>query len=132
MHLLKPNCCMQGMNEVLAPLYYVFKLDPTVDFNVEAEADAFWCFHSLMGTLRDVYGAMLSGRSCACLCCCTRRVRNVESAMCKVELSRGGRWREETASSVHLVPSSLMAAVFINRRRGSESLLKCCARSDAG
>eukprot|EP00277_Geminigera_cryophila_P030124 CAMPEP_0173057346 /NCGR_PEP_ID=MMETSP1102-20130122/686_1 /TAXON_ID=49646 /ORGANISM="Geminigera sp., Strain Caron Lab Isolate" /LENGTH=264 /DNA_ID=CAMNT_0013922845 /DNA_START=53 /DNA_END=847 /DNA_ORIENTATION=- len=46
---------VQGMNEVLAPIYYVFKVDPTEDFNIEAEADAFWCFHTLMETLRDVY-----------------------------------------------------------------------------
>jgi hypothetical protein len=31
------------MNEVLAPIYYLFKLDPTSDFQDEAEADSFWC-----------------------------------------------------------------------------------------
>ena len=46
---------VQGMNEVLAPIYYVFKLDPCADSSAEAEADAFWCFHALMSTLRDVY-----------------------------------------------------------------------------
>ena len=35
----------------MAPLYYVFKLDPVPDFAAGAEADAFWCFGALFEAL---------------------------------------------------------------------------------
>ncbi|GJS54615.1 TBC1 domain family member 13-like protein [Tanacetum coccineum] len=44
---------VQGMNEILAPLYYVFKNDPNEDFVVNAEADTFFCFVELLSGIRD-------------------------------------------------------------------------------
>ncbi|KAJ7550679.1 hypothetical protein O6H91_07G112100 [Diphasiastrum complanatum] len=44
---------VQGMNEVLAPLYYVFKNDPDRENMVHAEADAFFCFVELLSDVRD-------------------------------------------------------------------------------
>eukprot|EP00899_Mesostigma_viride_P012146 jgi/Mesvir1/20932/Mv08003-RA.1 len=44
---------VQGMNEVLAPLFYVFKNDPDKDFSDNAEPDAFFCFVQLLGEFRD-------------------------------------------------------------------------------
>ena len=61
---------IQGMNEVLAPLYYTFMTDtvknsdiypagfsiePIHDFDQpdNVEADTFWCFMQLMGEIRD-------------------------------------------------------------------------------
>jgi hypothetical protein len=35
---------VQGMNEILAPIYFVFANDPSSDFSEYAEADAFYCF----------------------------------------------------------------------------------------
>ncbi|KAG0583742.1 hypothetical protein KC19_3G159600 [Ceratodon purpureus] len=44
---------VQGMNEVLAPLYYVFKTDVD-EANVEhAEEDSFFCFVELLSDFRD-------------------------------------------------------------------------------
>ncbi|KAG6419996.1 hypothetical protein SASPL_116510 [Salvia splendens] len=44
---------VQGMNELLAPLYYVFKNDPNEEYAASAEADTFFCFVELIGGFRD-------------------------------------------------------------------------------
>ncbi|XP_022002523.1 TBC1 domain family member 13 isoform X2 [Helianthus annuus] len=44
---------VQGMNEILAPLFYVFKTDPNEDYAVNAEADTFFCFVELLSDFRD-------------------------------------------------------------------------------
>ncbi|KAL5213810.1 hypothetical protein ABZP36_002962 [Zizania latifolia] len=44
---------VQGMNEVLAPLYYVFKNDPEQNNDASAEQDAFFCFVELLSGFRD-------------------------------------------------------------------------------
>lgn len=44
---------VQGMNEVLAPLFYVFKNDPNEDYVINAEADTFFCFVELISGFRD-------------------------------------------------------------------------------
>ena len=44
---------VQGMNELLAPLYYHFRLDPDRDNSVHAEADAFFCFMDIISEFRD-------------------------------------------------------------------------------
>uniref|UniRef100_A0A7N0V7A3 Rab-GAP TBC domain-containing protein n=1 Tax=Kalanchoe fedtschenkoi TaxID=63787 RepID=A0A7N0V7A3_KALFE len=44
---------VQGMNEILAPLYYVFKNDPDEEFSAFAEADTFFCFVELLSGFRD-------------------------------------------------------------------------------
>ncbi|CAK0773869.1 hypothetical protein CVIRNUC_004110 [Coccomyxa viridis] len=44
---------VQGMNELLAPLYYHFRLDPDRDNSAHAEADAFFCFMDIISEFRD-------------------------------------------------------------------------------
>ncbi|XP_071713410.1 uncharacterized protein [Rutidosis leptorrhynchoides] len=44
---------VQGMNEILAPLFYVFKNDPDEDYVANAEADTFFCFVELLSGFRD-------------------------------------------------------------------------------
>ncbi|KAK7331461.1 hypothetical protein VNO77_25686 [Canavalia gladiata] len=44
---------VQGMNEILAPLFYVFKNDPDEENASFAEADTFFCFVELLSGLRD-------------------------------------------------------------------------------
>ncbi|URD84136.1 TBC [Musa troglodytarum] len=44
---------VQGMNEILAPLFYVFRNDPDQDNAAYAEADAFFCFVELLSGFRD-------------------------------------------------------------------------------
>jgi len=46
---------VQGMNEILAPIYYVFSKDPNPMFKGHAEADSFYCFTNLMDELRDTF-----------------------------------------------------------------------------
>ncbi|CAN0875352.1 TBC1 domain family member 13 [Linum grandiflorum] len=44
---------VQGMNEIVAPLYYVFKTDPDEEMASCAEADTFFCFVELLSGFRD-------------------------------------------------------------------------------
>ncbi|KAK2643992.1 hypothetical protein Ddye_019187 [Dipteronia dyeriana] len=44
---------VQGMNEILAPLFYVFRNDPDEDYAVSAEADTFFCFVEVLSGFRD-------------------------------------------------------------------------------
>ncbi|XP_047336407.1 TBC1 domain family member 13-like [Impatiens glandulifera] len=44
---------VQGMNEVLAPLFYVFRNDPNEENAFAAEADTFFCFVELLSGFRD-------------------------------------------------------------------------------
>ncbi|CAL9132598.1 unnamed protein product [Musa acuminata var. zebrina] len=44
---------VQGMNEILAPLFYVLRNDPDQNNAVYAEADAFFCFVELLSGFRD-------------------------------------------------------------------------------
>jgi len=44
---------VQGMNEIIGPLYYTFASDPDKDWQEHAEEDAFFCFTSIMGDIRD-------------------------------------------------------------------------------
>ncbi|PSS32804.1 TBC1 domain family member protein [Actinidia chinensis var. chinensis] len=44
---------VQGMNEILAPLFYMFRNDPIEEHAAFAEADAFFCFVELLSGFRD-------------------------------------------------------------------------------
>jgi len=44
---------VQGMNEILGPIYYVFATDPDEDFRKHAEPDTFYCFNKLLSEVRD-------------------------------------------------------------------------------
>jgi len=44
---------VQGMNEILAPLYYVFASNPDHEWSKNAEADTFFCFTSVMGEIMN-------------------------------------------------------------------------------
>ncbi|WCJ33180.1 Ypt/Rab-GAP domain of gyp1p superfamily protein [Euphorbia peplus] len=44
---------VQGMNELLAPIYYVFRNDPDEEMAACAEADTFFCFVELLSGFRD-------------------------------------------------------------------------------
>lgn len=54
---------IQGMNELLAPLYYLFRTDPDRTSARYAEADTFYCFVDLISEFRwvdpDTPGALL-------------------------------------------------------------------------
>ncbi|XP_021291742.1 TBC1 domain family member 13-like [Herrania umbratica] len=44
---------VQGMNEILAPLFYVFRNDTDEEMAAAAEADTFFCFVELLSGFRD-------------------------------------------------------------------------------
>ncbi|XP_064649444.1 TBC1 domain family member 13-like [Lineus longissimus] len=44
---------VQGMNEIVGPIYYVFSTDTNLEWREHAEADCFFCFTSLMSEIRD-------------------------------------------------------------------------------
>ncbi|XP_041370613.1 TBC1 domain family member 13-like [Gigantopelta aegis] len=44
---------VQGMNEILGPIYYTFAVDPDSTCREFAEADSFFCFTNLMAEIRD-------------------------------------------------------------------------------
>ncbi|KAG9067774.1 hypothetical protein KI688_011361 [Linnemannia hyalina] len=44
---------VQGMNEILGPLYYLLANDPDETSRAHAEAESFWLFHLLMAHFRD-------------------------------------------------------------------------------
>jgi hypothetical protein len=50
---------VQGMNEIIGPIYYVFTNDSKDDWSDHSEADTFWCFTGLMSEIRDMYNSQL-------------------------------------------------------------------------
>ncbi|CAL4062806.1 unnamed protein product, partial [Meganyctiphanes norvegica] len=46
---------VQGMNEIIGPIYYVYATDQNLKYREHAEADCFWSFISLMGEIRDLF-----------------------------------------------------------------------------
>jgi hypothetical protein len=54
---------IQGMNELLAPIYYLFKTDSDRASTRYAEADAFFCFVSLLSEFQDHFCQQLDNSS---------------------------------------------------------------------
>ncbi|KPM06216.1 TBC1 domain family member 13-like protein [Sarcoptes scabiei] len=46
---------VQGMNEIIGPIYYVFANDSKLSWREHSEADTFWCFTNLMSEIRDIF-----------------------------------------------------------------------------
>ncbi|KAI6653310.1 TBC1 domain family member 13-like [Oopsacas minuta] len=44
---------VQGMNEIIGPIYYVFGNDPNLEWRQHAEPDTFYCFTNLMSEIGD-------------------------------------------------------------------------------
>jgi len=63
--LLNPGIAyVQGMNEILGPIYYTFVTD-SEDSEVQfAEADAFFCFTGLMSEIKDNFIKILDNSQC--------------------------------------------------------------------
>lgn len=54
---------VQGMNELVAALYYVFVFDESPQFAAHHEADTFFCFTQLMSEIRDNFCSDLDDTS---------------------------------------------------------------------
>ena len=62
--LLNPGIAyVQGMNEVLGPIYYTFVTDSR-ESEVHAEADAFFCFTGIMSEIKDNFIKILDFSQC--------------------------------------------------------------------
>lgn len=46
---------VQGMNEIIGPIYYTFASNPDPEWRAHAEADTFFCFTNLMSEIRDFF-----------------------------------------------------------------------------
>lgn len=46
---------VQGMNEIIGPIYYCFATDPIIKMKEHAEADCFFVFTNLMSEIRDFF-----------------------------------------------------------------------------
>ncbi|CAD5234663.1 unnamed protein product [Bursaphelenchus xylophilus] len=55
---------VQGMNEIIGPIYYVFASDPDKEWAESAEADTFYCFQLLMSEIKDNFIKSLDSSSC--------------------------------------------------------------------
>ena len=55
---------VQGMNELLAPLYYQFKTDVSGSEQQFAEADSFYCFMDIIAEFRDHFCQQLVSLIC--------------------------------------------------------------------
>lgn len=44
---------IQGMNEIIGPIYYAFASDANIEWRKYAEADVYFCFQNLMTEIRD-------------------------------------------------------------------------------
>ncbi|KAH8853430.1 TBC1 domain family member 13 [Schistosoma japonicum] len=52
---------VQGMNEIIAPIYYVFATDPDESWRKYAEMDTFYCFNNLMTEIHPNFIRKLDG-----------------------------------------------------------------------
>uniref|UniRef100_A0A8B9KIQ5 TBC1 domain family member 13 n=1 Tax=Astyanax mexicanus TaxID=7994 RepID=A0A8B9KIQ5_ASTMX len=55
---------VQGMNEIVGPIYYTFAADPNTEWKEHAEADTFFCFTNLMSENRDNFIKSLDDSQC--------------------------------------------------------------------
>ena len=53
--LLSGQGYVQGMNEIIGPIYYVLASDSNLEWREHAEADCFFCFTNLMSDIRDFF-----------------------------------------------------------------------------
>lgn len=53
---------VQGMNELLAPIFYLFEEDESPAFRGEAEADAYFCFEGLMEEMKGMFNRSMDGK----------------------------------------------------------------------
>uniref|UniRef100_A0A1B6E710 Rab-GAP TBC domain-containing protein n=1 Tax=Clastoptera arizonana TaxID=38151 RepID=A0A1B6E710_9HEMI len=55
---------VQGMNEIIGPIYYAFASDPRKEWREHAEADCFFVFTNLMSEIRDFFIKSLDEAEC--------------------------------------------------------------------
>jgi len=70
---------VQGMNEIIGPIYYVLASDSNLEWREHAEADCFFCFTNLMSDIRDFFIKTLDDSSTGIQAMMTRLNTRLES-----------------------------------------------------
>jgi len=76
---------VQGMNEIIGPIYYVFASDTNNEWKEYAEADCFFCFTNLMADIRDFFIKTLDEAESGINGMMLRFYRKIKSIDSKVE-----------------------------------------------
>ncbi|XP_032979221.1 TBC1 domain family member 13 isoform X2 [Rhinolophus ferrumequinum] len=129
---------VQGMNEIVGPLYYTFATDPNNEWKEHAEADTFFCFTNLMAEIRDNFIKSLDDSQCGI----TYKMEKVYSTLkdkdvelyLKLEQNIkpqffAFRWLTLLLSQEFLLPDVIRIwdSLFADDNRFDFLLLVCCA-----
>uniref|UniRef100_A0A8C3QB73 Uncharacterized protein n=1 Tax=Geospiza parvula TaxID=87175 RepID=A0A8C3QB73_GEOPR len=132
---------VQGMNEIVGPLYYTFATDPNSEWKEHAEADTFFCFTNLMAEIRDNFIKSLDDSQCGITYKMEKVYSTLKKKMWKVflllqdELENikpqffAFRWLTLLLSQEFLLPDVIRIwdSLFADDKRFDFLLLVCCA-----
>uniref|UniRef100_U3IAH7 TBC1 domain family member 13 n=1 Tax=Anas platyrhynchos platyrhynchos TaxID=8840 RepID=U3IAH7_ANAPP len=130
---------VQGMNEIVGPLYYTFATDPNSEWKEHAEADTFFCFTNLMAEIRDNFIKSLDDSQCGI----TYKMEKVYSTLKEKDVELylklqeqnikpqffAFRWLTLLLSQEFLLPDVIRIwdSLFADEKRFDFLLLVCCA-----
>ena len=75
---------VQGMNEIIGPIYYVLASDSSREWQKHAEADCFFCFTNLMSDIRDFFIKTLDHSSSGIQAMMVRLNNRIQEVDCDV------------------------------------------------
>ncbi|TSY69820.1 TBC1 domain family member 13 [Bagarius yarrelli] len=122
---------VQGMNEIVGPIYYTFATDPNTPWKEHAEADTFFCFTNLMSENRDNFIKSLDDSQCGI----TYKMESVFSMLKEKDLELYRklyftfRWLTLLLSQEFLLPDVIRIwdSLFSDQDRFHFLILVCCA-----
>ncbi|XP_069465290.1 TBC1 domain family member 13 isoform X2 [Ambystoma mexicanum] len=130
---------VQGMNEIVGPIYYTFATDPKSEWKEHAEADTFFCFTNLMAEIRDNFMKSLDDSQCGI----TSKMERVYSSLKDTDAELymhlqeqnikpqffTFRWLTLLLSQEFLLPDVIRIwdSLFADDQRFEFLLLVCCA-----
>ncbi|KAG2469825.1 TBC13 protein, partial [Polypterus senegalus] len=130
---------VQGMNEIVGPIYYTFATDPNNEWKEHAEADTFFCFTNLMSENRDNFIKSLDDSQCGI----TSKMESVYSTLKEKDMELYLRLQEQNIkpqyftfrwltlllSQEFLLPDVIRIwdSLFSDQDRFNFLLLVCCA-----
>ncbi|KAJ1133789.1 hypothetical protein NDU88_000264 [Pleurodeles waltl] len=130
---------VQGMNEIVGPIYYTFATDPNKEWKEHAEADTFFCFTNLMAEIRDNFMKSLDDSQCGI----TSKMERVYSSLKETDAELYLRLQEQNIkpqfftfrwltlllSQEFLLPDVIRIwdSLFADDQRFEFLLLVCCA-----
>ncbi|XP_005992154.1 TBC1 domain family member 13 [Latimeria chalumnae] len=130
---------VQGMNEIVGPIYYTFATDPNSEWKEHAEADTFFCFTNLMSEIRDNFIKSLDDSQCGITC----KMEKVYSSLKEKDMDLylklleqnikpqffTFRWLTLLLSQEFLLPEVIQIwdSLFADENRFDFLILVCCA-----